>query len=196
MGPISVLCIKASDDVAKDRLGIFSNNNKSNPKYYDYKDKDIATVESDLSSLDYEVGVIFDDNGKAISCQLGIEDEVRFTKYQAKLMKGKDVTHNHPLSTPPSPEDLYLLVDNEANSFRTCGKNGSYVLESSEETKNLPKFDVFSDKYDEIVSELQPKYMEMVSNGMDKEQALIQLGEEAWDELYKIYKVKPFFERR
>lgn len=188
--------LEASETVAKDRLGIFSNNNKSDPMYYDYKDKDIKTVESEIGQLDYEVGVIFDKKGKAISCQLGVENEVAFTKYQCKLMKGNDVTHSHPLSTPPSPEDLYLLVDNEANSFRTCGKNGTYVLEYSKELSDLPEFEVFSNRYDDLVESLQPKYLEEVSNGMAKEEALIKLGEEVWDKLYNIYGIKPTFERR
>lgn len=188
--------LKASDDVAKDRLGIFSNNKKTNPKYYDYKGKDISTVENDLSSLDYEVGVIFDDDGKAISCQLGSENEVRFTKHQAKLMKGKDVTHNHPLNTPPSPEDLYLMVNNKAKSFRTCGKNGAYVLKYSEDVEKLPIYDVFSNKYDEVSEKLKPKYINEIVKGMAQEEATIKWAEEIWEELYKLYGIKPDFERR
>lgn len=187
---------QASENVAKDRLGIFSNNNKSNPKYYDFKGKDLGTVEKEIGKLDYEVGVIFDKNGKAVSCQLGGEDEIRFTKHQLKLMKGNDVTHSHPLNTPPSPEDLYMLVKNKAKSFRTSGKSGAYVLEYSKDLETLPEFDVFSNKYDEYLEELQPKYIDAVVNGMAKEEALIKLGEEIWDKLYDTYGIKPTFERR
>ena len=187
---------KVRDESAiKDRFGLFTNNNRNNPRYYNYENKSIDTVEMELSQIEYEVGVIFD-NGKAVSCQLGIDDEVRFTKYQLKLMKGRDVTHNHPLSTPPSPEDLYLLKDTKAKSFRICGKNGTYVLEYSKEVDKLPDFEDFSDKYDDILEMLKPKYQKEVKNGMSQEKALIKLGEEIWRELFKEYGIIPKFERR
>lgn len=84
------------------------------------------------------------------------------------MMKGKDVTHNHPLSTPPSPEDLYLLVNYKVKSFRTCGENGTYVLEYNEQVEKLPDFKTFSDTYDEIIYELQDKYYDEVKHGMKK----------------------------
>lgn len=183
------------DTEARDRLGLFTNNNRSDPKYYDFEGKDLETVEQEISQNDYETAVIFDD-GKAISCQLGNEDTIKFTKHQLKVMKGKDVTHNHPLSTPPSPEDLYLLVDHKAKSFRTCGKNGTYVLEYNEQIEKLPDFKSFSDSYDEIIYELRNKYYNEVQNGMKKEDALIALGEAVWERLYELYNVKPRFERR
>lgn len=182
------------DATARDRLGLITNNNKSNPKYYDYKNKDLQTVETEISSLEYEVGVIFKD-GEAVSCQIGNEDTISFTKYQCKLMKGADVTHNHPNDTPPSPEDLYLLGNYKAKSFRTCGKNGTYVLKYDEQIEKLPDFKTFSDSYDKILHGLQPKYYSKVQRGMNKENALVMLGEEVWDKLYKLYGVKPKFER-
>ena len=136
------------------------------------------------------------DNGKAISCQIGNEDTVKFTKYQLKLMKGKDVTHNHPLSTPPSPEDLYLLVDYKAKSFRTCGKNGTYVLEYNEQIEKLPNFETFSYEYNKILEELNPKIVRKYFNGSNERDVIIRLGDAIWEELYKKYGVKPKFERR
>lgn len=183
------------NNAAKDRLGIITNNNKRNPNYYDFKGKNVDTVESEICKFDHEVGVIFD-NGKAVNCQLGNEDTIEFTKYQLKMMKGKDVTHNHPLSTPPSPEDLYLLVNYKVKSFRTCGENGTYVLEYNEQVEKLPDFKTFSDTYDEIIYELQDKYYDEVKHGMKQEDAIILLGEAAWERLYELYNVKPRFERR
>lgn len=182
------------DTEARDRLGLFTNNNRSDPKYYDFEGKDLETVEQEISQNDYETAVIFDD-GKAISCQLGNEDTIKFTKHQLKVMKGKDVTHNHPLSTPPSPEDLYLLVDHKAKSFRTCGKNGTYVLEYCKEVEKLPGFDVFEKKYSDILSDLMPKYANKYGY-IENQDSLISLGNEIWEELYKVYGVKPRFERR
>lgn len=180
---------------AKDRLGIMTNNNKSDPNYYDFKWKDMNTVESEISRFPHEVGVIFD-NGKAVNCQLGNEDTVKFTRYQLKMMKGKDVTHNHPLSTPPSPEDLYLLVHYKAKSFRTCGKDGAYVLEYNENMQYLPSMDQFSDDYNRLLYQLRPKIIDQYYNGHNEQEVLVKLGEEIWNELYKLYGVKPRFERR
>ena len=187
--------IKNSKNDAKDRFGILSNNKKSDKRYYDFKNKSIDIVEDEISKLDYEIGVIFKD-GKAINCQLGTEDTILFTKHQLKMMEGNDVTHNHPLSTPPSPEDLYLLVKYKAKSFRTCGKNGVYVLEYNEAIKNLPDFESFSESYNNALYELKTKYREKVRNGMNENDALIALAEEIWEELYKLYGVKPIYERR
>lgn len=180
----------------RDRLGLITNNNMTNPKYYDFNGKNIGMVESDLSQFDYEVGVIFNKDGEAVCCQLGNENSIRFTKYQLSKMRGKDVTHNHPNGTPPSPEDLYLLKDYKAHSFRTTGKNGVYVLEYSEEVKNLPDFEEFSNTYDNLVEEISPKYKEEVKNGMDSHDALRKIGEDVWDRLYHMYGVKPAFKRR
>lgn len=108
----------------------------------------------------------------------------------------REHTHFHPLSTPPSPEDLYLLVNYKVKSFRTCGENGTYVLEYNEQVEKLPDFKTFSDTYDEIIYELQDKYYDEVKHGMKKEDAIILLGEAAWERLYELYNVKPRFERR
>lgn len=184
------------DNEARDRLGLITNNNKSNPRYYDYKNKGLSEVEKEIGKLDYEVAVAFDKNGKAVFCQLGIEDTIKFTKYQLSKMKGLDVTHNHPLSTPPSPEDLYLLVKHKANSFRTCGKNGTYVLEYNEQIERLPEFETFSYEYNKLLVELTPKIVKKYFNGSNEREVLIKLGDAIWEELYKKYGVKPRFERR
>lgn len=108
------------DTEARDRLGLLTNNNKSNPRYYDFDGKDLKTVEQEISQNDYETAVCFGKNGKAIFAQVqeGTEHQVKFTKYQMSKMKGLDVTHNHPYGTPPSPEDLYnILINGKAK----CG---------------------------------------------------------------------------
>ena len=185
------------DVIVKDRFGLITNNNKSNPRYYDYEGKTIDIVEQEICKNDYETAVCFDKNGKAIFAQVqkGDDYEIRFTKYQMRRMKGNDVTHNHPLSTPPSPDDVNVLRKNKANSIRTTGRNGTYVLEYSDIEK-LPDYDELSNVYDEILAELQPKYIEMIKNGMEEKNAIVKLGDEIWEKLYDIYGVKPKFIRR
>lgn len=187
---------KANGDSVKDRFGIFSNNNKNNPHYYDATGKDMATVEKEISKLDYEVGVIFDKNGHVISVQLGNEDTVSFTNYQVRKMKGADVTHNHPTGVRPSPEDLYLYLDSGANSFRTTGRKGTYVLESSMDYSRLPDRTKFSSDYDSIIKNIQGKYIVASNDNNVLLDALEKLDTELWEELYKKYGVMPRFEER
>ena len=182
---------------AKDRFGLITNNNKWDPRYYDYVGKDLALVESELSRRTFETAVCFDESGKAIFAQLGDEDTIAFTKVQLRQMKGKVVTHNHPLGTPPSPEDLYVLKKNHLKEFRTCGRNGTYVLRYSKEIENLPDdIKILGDLYNQLADEKAPGYMQRVREGMDEKDALRQLGEEIWEDVYKVYGVKPVFERR
>lgn len=187
---------KANGDSVRDRFGFFSNNNKSNPHYYDATGKDMATVEKEISKLDYEVGVIFDKNGHVISVQLGNEDTVSFTNYQVRKMKGADVTHNHPTGVRPSPEDLYLYLDSGANSFRTTGRKGTYVLESSMDFSKLPDFKEFSREYNNIVDNIRDKYITTSNDINDLYDALAKLDTDLWERLYKKYGVMPRLEER
>lgn len=184
------------DSEAKDRFGIFTNNNKGNEDYYDFKGKTITVVEHELSQRKHETGVCFDENGKAIFAQLGNEDSISFTKIQCKQMVGKIVTHNHPLGTPPSPEDLYILKRNKAKELRTCGKKGTYVLKYTEQIEKLPEFQIFSDEYDNLIAELASKYKNKVRSGMNERDALALLGEEVWRELCTKYGISLEFEKR
>ena len=181
---------------ARDRLGIITNNNRGDPRYYDFDGKDLRLVESELSQRTFETAVCFDESGKAIFAQLGDEDTIRFTKAQRMRMKGKVLTHNHPLGTPPSPEDLYILKENRLKEFRTCGRRGAYVLKYSGQVEKLPDFSILSDEYDALLYRLRPKYVIKAGRGLDKETALILLGEEIWKELGKKYGVILEFEKR
>ena len=185
---------------AKDRLGLITNNNKSNPRYYDFKGKDLETVEREISQNDYETAVCFDKNGKAIFAQVqeGTEHQVKFTKYQMSKMKGLDVTHNHPYGTPPSPEDLYnILINGKTKSIRACGKNGTYVLKYTKEIENLPPYDIFNQEYENYSDGLMDKYWKRINN---KEitiyEAEIQMQEETWQYLSNKYDIDYSLERR
>lgn len=181
---------------ARDRFGIITNNNRGDPRYYDFEGKDLKLVESELSQRTFETAVCFDERGKAIFAQLGDEDAIRFTKAQRMRMKGKVLTHNHPLGTSPSPEDLYILKENRLKEFRTCGRNGTYVLRYSKQIENLPEFDVISTLYNELLEQRIPQYKGKVEKGMDPEKALKKMGEEIWSEISRRYGVKLEYERR
>lgn len=184
------------DDSAYDRFGIFTNNNPWDERYYEYEGKSLQQVEKEIAQRKFETAVCFDKNGKAKYAQVGDEDSIKFTRIQLLQMNGADVTHNHPLGTPPSPEDLYLMKNYGANSFRTTGKDGTYVLVYSEEIENLPSFKEFSDAYDSLKDEMVEMYSELVKHGMSKNKVLRIIGDNIWEGLFKLYGVKPIFERR
>lgn len=181
---------------ANDRFGIFTNNQPSNPGYYDFKGKDMDQVEKEIAERQYEIAVCFGKNGKAKFAQIGDEDSVRFTAIQLLMMKGADVTHNHPNGTPPSPEDLYLMKDYKADSFRTTGKDGTYVLRYSQEVEDLPDFKEFSDAYERLKDEYTDIFFELTEQGIGEKEALRVLGDNIWEGLFRLYGVKPVFERR
>ena len=181
---------------SRDRFGIITNNNRGDPRYYDFVGKDLRLVESELSQRNFETAVCFDALGKAIFAQLGNEDTIAFTKVQQRQMKGGVLTHNHPLGTPPSPEDLYVLKENMLREFRTCGRNGTYVLRYSEKLEKLPSLEVFGKEYDNLVRKLSPEYWDQIEQGMDNSVAMAILGEKVWKELGRKYGLVLEFEKR
>lgn len=180
------------DDASKDKLGIITNNNKSNPRYYDFNGKSVSEVEKEIGKFDYEVAVAFDKTGKAVFCQLqeGADHEVHFTKHQLRKMNGLDITHNHPYNTPPSPEDLYIMVNHNAASIRATGKKCTYILNNTEELKNLPSFDIFNEEYNKLYDLRMEKYHKKIQTGqMTGVEAEIAIQEEVWEVLTKKYKI-------
>lgn len=180
-----------------DRLGIISNNNKSSKRYYDYKNKSLQAVEKEISELAYEVSVGYNKNGKAIFCQIqkGNEHEIKYTQYQLRKMRNMDITHNHIYGTPPSPEDLYLLVENRCSSVRACSNRGTYILKTGDYVNNLPEFAVFDKEYSDLINEKFEYYYEMVKNGiMSKFDAEIKLQENVWHTLKEKYNIDLSFE--
>lgn len=70
------------------------------------------------------------------------------------------------------------------------------MLEYNENMQYLPPMDQFSDDYNRLLYQLKPKIIERYYNGYNEREVLVKLGEEIWNELYKLYGVKPRFERR
>lgn len=179
-------------DTANDKFKLLTNNNKNSKRHYNYKGKDMATVEREIGGLDYEVSVAFDSSGKPVFCQIqeGSEHEVHYTRYQRVKMKGLDITHNHPYNTPPSPEDLYLLVNNRANSIRATGKNNTYIIRNTPSLSQLPSFEEFDNAYEELYNSRMADYRRKIQAGeLSAVQAEISMQEEVWENLSKRYKI-------
>lgn len=165
---------------------------------HDYTGRTVKEVETEISRLKHEVGVIFNEKGRAIASvrQKGEEHAIDFTGLR-RQMRGRVVTHNHIFNTPPSPEDLYVLKKSKAKEFRACGETGSYVLKYSKSLSNLPKYQVFNQEYENITDALLPKYLEMVQRGKISDiQGERLMQEEAWEILSKRYNIDYSFEAR
>lgn len=180
-----------------DRFGLITNNNKRNARYYDYKGKTLEQTENEISKLKYEVAVGYK-NGKPIFCQLQEQDEheVVFTRHQLSKMKDADIIHNHIYGTPPSPEDLYLLVKNKCKSVRACSDRGTYIIRNGKYINKLPEtFEMFDKEYSELYNLKYEKYYEMIRKSqISAVDAEIRLQEDVWEELKKKYDIDMKFE--
>lgn len=181
----------------KDRFGLITNNNKTSSRYYDYKGKAMKQAEEEICKLNYEVALGYK-NGKPIFCQIQERDEheVVFTRHQLSKMKDADITHNHIYGTPPSPEDLYLLVNNKCKSVRACSDRGTYIVRQGDYVKKLPKtLELFDEEYSELYNSRCGKYYEMIRKSqISSVDAEIKLQEEVWEELKKKYDIDMEFE--
>ncbi|MDE7431396.1 MAG: minor capsid protein [Lachnospiraceae bacterium] len=186
-----------SDASVKDRFGLITNNNKTSARYYDYKGKTMQRAEKELSKLNYEVAIGYR-NGKPIFCQIQERDEheVAFTRHQLSKMKDAEIIHNHIYGTPPSPEDLYLLVNNKCKSVRACSDRGTYIIRNGEYVNKLPKtLELFDEEYSKLYNSKCEKYYEMIRKSqISSVDAEIKLQEEVWEELKKKYDIDIKFE--
>lgn len=110
----------------------------------------------------YETAYVYDDTGKIKFKVKGTKDEVKFTKKQHKEMKGCVVTHNHPLNSSFSPDDIYLLKTSGASEIRASTQFGTYVLrpplEWSEKLMTLEDIDEIYNSYiDDFISRYKDK---------------------------------------
>jgi len=110
----------------------------------------------ELSQLHNERLHIFDGIGGSIFSKDGGRDYVELTPREAKMLKDRAVTHNHPVSRGSfSLDDISLAITNNASSIRAIGR--SVALKGNEEHANLftmsrpakgwPSIDVVSDLY-------------------------------------------------
>lgn len=99
----------------------------------------------------YETAYIYDDTGNLKFKVKGTKGEVSFTKKQHKEMKNCVITHNHPLNSSFSSDDIYTLKTSGASEIRASTRYGTYVLrpplEWSDELVTLKDFDKIYNQY-------------------------------------------------
>lgn len=58
-----------------------------------------------------ETGILFDDDGSILIIQQGKSDEVSFSYQELSLFKQRTFTHNHPMGTSFSLQDIIMAID-------------------------------------------------------------------------------------
>lgn len=139
--------------------------------------------EESILNNDHEAGAYFDKDGNLLLTSLGGSNEVEFDPYainriEQRVWNGEqvDFTHNHPLNTVFSPDDIENLETMENNSCSAVLRNGTTyrLIRNQPQTSNRYIWDEelgdyrlefeplkIADKYDEaymaIVNSRQPQ---------------------------------------
>lgn len=115
---------KKAADIAKNKAVA----DKLNGKQSDYV-KVLEDAETRIQSQAYESAILIDKNGNVLFDKDGATDHVAFSADELAKMKGAILTHNHPLGTCFSWQDLQVIDKNELAEIRAVGRNGSrYTL--------------------------------------------------------------------
>lgn len=129
----------------------------------------LLSCEAELCGGRTETAVLFDMNGIELLRKLGDVSKVKFTEDELLKMSGRILTHNHPNSSPFSPEDISFMLHNGLSEIRATNKYGTYVLQRTTDTiQNLPTkteiCNLFDDIYENIGSQYQDTAAQNGSN--------------------------------
>lgn len=156
-----------------------ANNNKLK-EYYAMDDKNVRIKvenrEYGIHKKSYETAYIYDKNGNILLNKRGTKGEVSFTDDELKLMKDAIVTHNHPMGTTFSPNDIYMAIEHNLQEVRATGTNGTYVIRRNENLHLMPLFDDFVTDYVSIIDIYKEIYMKKFPGKIDrlKRQQVVQ----------------------
>ena len=89
----------------------------------------MKAAEKNIKNNKAETAVLLDNQGNILfSESQGIKNQVTFTNEQVAMMKGANLTHNHPSSGTFSNEDVELLVKKELRTIRATSELRTYQL--------------------------------------------------------------------
>lgn len=149
-------------------------------EYYAMDDKNVRIKvenrEYGIHKKNYETAYIYDQNGNILLNKRGMKGEVSFTDDELKLMKDAVVTHNHPMGTTFSPDDIYMAIEHNLQEVRATGTNGTYVMRRNENLHLMPLFDDFVTEYVSIIDVYKEIYMKRYPGKVDrlKRQQVVQ----------------------
>ena len=86
---------------------------------------ELSKVEAKIISKKIEEAHAFDSDGKPILTKSGTKNEVVFEDHEIALLKDSHFTHNHPLATGFSDEDVHFAVLSDMAEMRAVGEDSS-----------------------------------------------------------------------
>nr|WP_316613925.1 phage minor capsid protein [uncultured Ruminococcus sp.] len=114
-----------------------------------------------ISGNSYETAIVYDSKGNVVFSQKGKSNEVEFTAKQLKQMEGCVVTHNHPLGTVFSAEDIEIMRKTHLSEIRACNHYGSYVLRRNGNwNSGIRNYKAIREEYDKCMRQAENKVLD------------------------------------
>ena len=88
----------------------------------------VLDYEAEIKGNKVELAGVYDLNGNLIFKKEGNKNSVSFSFYEQFAMQGKVLTHNHPLETGFSVEDIEMAFYNKLSEIRAVTKKHTYSL--------------------------------------------------------------------
>lgn len=118
----------------------------------------VSKEEISIKGNKFESSFIFDSKGNIILSKKGLEHEVEFTSDEISKMKDGILTHNHPINTPFSPDDLYFMIDANLQEMRVVTEYGIHILRRNENLHLMPNYDLFMKEYEILCKKYSTAY--------------------------------------
>ena len=132
-------------------------------EFYATDDKNVKIKvrkgETNLTKHQYESAIVYDQKGNVILKKDGSQHEVEFTEKELHLMKDAVVTHNHPKDTTFSPDDIYMLINNNIQEVRATTSKGTFVLRRNENIHLMPPKEEFVKEHYSLYIKYRDVYM-------------------------------------
>ncbi len=123
--------------------------------------RELLSCEVKLCGERTEIAVLFDMNGVELLRKPGIVGEVKFSEDELLKMPGCILTHNHPNSSPFSPEDISFLLHNGLSEIRATNKYGTYVLQRTADTvQDFPTRKEICNLFDDLFDKIGRQYQD------------------------------------
>ena len=159
-------------------------------------DRSLDKVERQIARRKTEKAVVLDYQGKVIAEKTSrSQDEVVFDVEQVKSFRGKIFTHNHPVVSAFSPEDIEFAMEFGLAQLRLVDRKYKYVLIPGPEGWSLSTWESVERILGQVKKEVGTILTEKIVSGkMSEDQFDEAFWHEVWDRIAKQTGLK--YERR
>ena len=156
--------------------------------------KIISEYEKSIKNQNFESAALYDDSGNLIFKKDGGAQNVKFSDYELEQMKGKHLTHNHPLDQSFSAEDIHVLSYWGLSEIRAVTKTRTFVMKSNKQFTNKKEFSQLKSFITRTTNKIQKKLEKMYNSGQITLDEYYYMGmDEIWKEFSKSKKYKDIF---